>query len=77
MNPDILIIILGAAVAMVSAQCLFLLVLLRAERKFTKDLLTRLASRTVCEYAAAARALEAGPGDGESKTEGEHGVQIW
>lgn len=54
------IVILGLALAATAvAQAVIFFLILRSERKFTKDLLNRLASRNVIEYAQATRILEA------------------
>lgn len=53
------IVILGLALAgVVIFQGIVFSLILRSERKFTKDLLNRLASRTIGEYAQATKILE-------------------
>ena len=56
------IVILGLALAIsMVVQVIVFLLILRSERKFTKDLLNRLASRSVVEYAQATKILEEHP----------------
>ena len=69
------IVILGLALAAsMVVQVIVFFLILRSERKFTKDLLNRLASRTIGEYAQVTKSLETPPG--ETKTEDEEGRPI-
>jgi len=64
------IVILGLTLAfsMVVQGIVFFLIL-RAERKFTKDLLNRLAARSVVEYAQATKILEGQPREDKDRVE--------
>lgn len=65
------IVILGLALAVsMVVQVIVFFLILRSERKFTKDLLNRLASRTIGEYAQATKILEASPAETKSEDEG-------
>ncbi len=53
------IIILGLALAVSTVvQAVIFFLIIRSERRFTRDLLNRLASRSVIEYAQATKILE-------------------
>lgn len=70
------IVILGLALAASTiGQAVIFFLILRSERRFTKDLLNRLASRTIGEYASATKILEADPGQGP-RAEAEEGQPI-
>jgi hypothetical protein len=59
MTPITAIVILGLVLGLTTVfQALVFFWLLRTERRFVKDLLNRLASRSVGEYAATTKVLE-------------------
>ena len=71
------IVIFGLALAMSTIiQGVVFFLILRAERKFTKDLLNRLASRTVGEYAQVTKILETAGEPKEYKDRAEEGGPI-
>lgn len=76
MHSMTVIVILGLGmVAMAIAQGVIFFLILRSERRFIKDLLNRLASRTVGEYALATKILGDRPTQ-EAKAEDDEGRPI-
>lgn len=76
MHSMTVIVILGLALAASTiVQALIFFFILRSERRMVKDLLNRLASRTIGEYASATKTLEVDPGQ-RPRAEAEEGQPI-
>ncbi len=71
------IVILGLSLAVSSVvQAMFFFLIFRAERKFTRDLLNRLASRSVIEYAQATKLLDGNPLEEKDRADDDAGRPI-
>lgn len=68
-SMTVIMIMAGALAVAIMAQSIGFLFILRSERRFTKDLLNRLASRTIGEYVQSTKTVEEQSQDQRPETE--------